>query len=109
MKWVRWWLVFAGGMLIGSGVLLHGQVAMAGYVRHDVDSVFFLWRGLAELTFMFHDDVTRTALFLSEVPEDVLVESNRSAWTLTMIGLLFVISAPQVRRRRKKRRRGSIT
>ena len=74
MKWVRWWLVFAGGMLIGAGLLLCGEVAMAEHLRNEGQGVFFLWRGLAQLTFIFHDDLTRTSLFLSDLPEHVFVE-----------------------------------
>ena len=109
MKWVRWCLVFAGGMLFGAGLLSCAQVAMAEHVRDAGESVFFLWQGLAQLTFVFQGDPSQTALFLAGLPERVLVESNRLAWTLTIVGLLFVVCAPQVRKRRKKRRRGSIT
>ena len=109
MKWVRVWIVLASGMLIGAGLVLHAEVAMAEYVRNEVQSVFFVWRGIGQLTFVFQGDMVQTALFLNDVPAGVLVHSNRVAWTLTLIGLLFLITAPQIRRRRRRqRKRGAI-
>ncbi len=107
MKWVRLWLVFSGGMLVGAGLVLHAQVAMAEYVRDEVQSVFFLWRGVAQLTFIFQGDMVQAALFLNDVPPEVLVHSDRMAWTLSLFGVLFLITAPQIRKRRAKRKRGT--
>ncbi len=108
MKWVRAWIVLTGGMLIGAGLVLHAEVAMAEHIRNEVQSVFFVWRGIGQLTFVFQGDLVQTALFLNDVPDEVLVHSDRMAWTLTLIGLLFLICAPQVRRRRRRRKRGTI-
>lgn len=105
MKWVRWWLVFLGGLLIGAGLVLHGQVAMAEYARDEVQGVFFLWRAIAQLTFIFWDDMTQTGLFLNDLPAEVLVQSDRLAWTLSLFGVLLEITATQLRRYRKRRRR----
>ena len=105
MKWVRWWLVFLGGLLIGAGLVLHGQVAMAEYARDEVQGVFILWRVVGQLTFIFQDDLTQTGLFLNDVPTDVLVQSDRMAWTLSLFGVVLEITATQLRRCRKRRRR----
>lgn len=101
LRLLRWWLAVLGGVLIGGGLVLHGQVAVALYMREEVDSLFFLWRGIGKLTFMFQDEVTQAALTVSEVPKQVLVEADRLAWVLVVIGTVCVVTAPFVRRHKK--------
>ncbi len=81
-----------GGMLIGAGLVLHGQVAFAEYIRDEVENTFALWRGIGSLTFMFQGDQTKMALWLYDVPPSVMLESNRAAWTLIAIGLVCAIT-----------------
>ncbi|MCK5943805.1 MAG: hypothetical protein KAI24_17610 [Planctomycetes bacterium] len=103
----RWLLVVVGGVLIGAGLVLHGQVALARYMRDEVDNTFFLWRALGEATFVFQGGETRMALAMSQVPEGALRESDRAAWVLLIIGGLVALAGPLVRRRRgaSKRRK----
>jgi hypothetical protein len=46
----RWLFTLVGGVLVGAGLVLHGQVALARYMRDEVDNTFFLWRALGEAT-----------------------------------------------------------
>ena len=99
LAFVRWWVVLLGGTLLGAGLVLHAQVALAHQSRDEVQGVFFLWRGLGQLTVIFQDDTTKMALWLNEVPEALLVESDRAAWTLVVIGAFFAITAVFLQRR----------
>lgn len=103
-RFVRWWLVLLGGALVGVGLCLHGQLAVAEYLRDEAQSTFFLWRGVGQLTFIFQDDVTQAALWMNEVPESVMQESGRAAWTLVVIGALMSTAAPLLRGRSRRRR-----
>ena len=94
LRLIRWWLLLVGGVLLGAGLVLHGQIAMARLVRDEVDNVFVLWRGIGRMTFFLQDDVTQTSLLLHDLPEKVLLESDRGAWILTIIGALIALSAP---------------
>ncbi len=85
----RWWMSVLGGMLIGAGLVLHGQVAVARFIREEVENTFVLWRGIGNLTFMFQGDQTQMALWLFDIPVRVITESNRAAWTLVAVGLIF--------------------
>lgn len=100
---VRWLLTLLGGVLLGGGLVLHGQVAMARYMRSEVDGTFFLWRAIGKVTFLFQDEVTRSALVLNDLPPQVLKESDRAAWTLVVIGALLVLAVPFVREGRGRR------
>jgi hypothetical protein len=100
----RWWVTILGGILIGGGLVLHGQIAFAKSCRSEVGSVFFLWRGVGQVTFIFQDDRTKLALWLNEIPEQVLVESDRAAWTLVVLGSVLAVTSTFFRRCGKKRR-----
>ncbi len=98
----RYWLVLLGGILLGGGLVLHGQIAMANYMRGQAQGTFFLWRGIGKLTFMFQDEVTKAALALDEIPASVLREADRTAWVLVVLGGLVALSAPLVQRHKKQ-------
>ena len=97
---VRWLFTFLGGVLLGSGLVLHGQVALARYMREEVDNTFFLWRAMGEATFAFQGGETRMALAMSEVPAEALAESDRAAWVLVIVGGLVALTGPMLRRGR---------
>lgn len=105
LRFVRWWVVLLGGVLLGVGLCLHGQLAVAEHLRDQAQSTFFLWRGIGQLTFIFQDEVTQAALWMHDVPETVMRESDRAAWTLVVIGLLMSTMAPLLHARAKRRRR----
>lgn len=91
---VRWVFTLIGGVLLGSGLVLHGHVALARYMREEVDNTFFLWRALGEATFVFQGGETRMALAMSEVPPEALKESTRAAWVLVIVGGLVAGTGP---------------
>ena len=95
---VRWLFTLIGGVLLGSGLVLHGQVALAHYMRHEVDNTFFLWRALGQATFAFQGGETRMALAMSEVPAEALDASDRAAWVLVIVGCLIAATGPLLRR-----------
>jgi hypothetical protein len=101
LRLVRWWVVLLGGALLGAGLCLHGQLAVARHLREEAQSSFFLWRAIGGLTFIFQDEVTQAAIWMDEVPEPVLRESDRAAWTLVVIGGLLGAAAPLLRGRRR--------
>ncbi|MEO6597784.1 MAG: hypothetical protein ABIP94_23815 [Planctomycetota bacterium] len=74
-----------GGVIQGSGLVLHGQVAMARYMRQEVDGTFFLWRAIGKATFVFQGGETRMALAMAEVPPHALMESDRAGWVLVIV------------------------
>lgn len=90
----RWFLTLSGGLLLGAGLVLHGQVALARWMRAEVEDTFFLWRAVGEATIFVQGGDVRFALALREVPEDVLRESDVAAWTLVAVGLLLAVAAP---------------
>jgi len=94
---MRWFMVLLGGLIIGVGMTLHGQVALARYMREEVDRTFVLWRAIGEATFYFQGGETRMALAMKEVPEQALRDSNRAAWVLVFIGGLFALCGPLIR------------
>ena len=104
LRFVRWWVVLLGGALLGVGLCLHGQLAFARHMREEVENTFFLWRAIGRLTFFMQDEVTQAALWMHAVPDGVMRESDSAAWTLVVIGGLFALSAPLLRRRRKRRK-----
>lgn len=94
----RWACAVLGGTILGAGLVLHGQVAMARYMRNEVEGTFFLWRAIGEATFAFQDGQTRMALAMAEVPEQALKESDRAGWVLVVVGSLIALTAPFLRR-----------
>ncbi|MFT4842121.1 MAG: hypothetical protein ACI8UD_000408 [Planctomycetota bacterium] len=98
----RWLFTFIGGVLLGSGLVLHGHVALARYMREEVDNTFFLWRAMGEATFAFQGGETRMALAMSEVPKEALVASDRAAWVLVIVGGLVAVTGPMLRRGRRE-------
>lgn len=106
MPFVRWFVVLLGGVLLGTGLALHGQVALAWHMRSEADHTFVLWRWLGQATFAFQGGETRVALAMREVPESALRESDRAAWTLVITGGVVALTGPLLRggRRRKGRR-----
>ncbi|MGK0153320.1 MAG: hypothetical protein ACI9SE_000264 [Neolewinella sp.] len=100
----RWLFTFIGGVLLGSGLVLHGHVALARYMREEVDNTFFLWRAMGEATFAFQGGETRMALAMSEVPKEALVASDRAAWVLVIVGGLVAVTGPMLRRGRREQK-----
>lgn len=91
---VRWLFTLIGGVLLGSGLVLHGQVALAHYMREEVANTFFLWRALGEATFVFQGGETRMALAMAEVPPEALKQSDHAAWVLVIVGGLVAATGP---------------
>jgi hypothetical protein len=96
----RWFFAVVGGVLLGAGLMLHGQVAFARYVKKEVGGTFFLWRAIGDATFTFQGGETRMALAMGEVPEAALRESDRAAWVLVIVGGLVALTGPLLRRGR---------
>jgi hypothetical protein len=94
----RWFFAVAGGLVLGAGLMLHGQVAFAHYVKQELDSTFFLWRAIGEATFAFQGGETQMALAMGAVPDAALKESDRAAGVLVIIGALLALTAPLLRR-----------
>ncbi len=94
----RWFFAVLGGLILGAGLVLHGQVAMARYMRKEVDGTFFLWRAIGEATFTIQGGETRMALAMAEVPEQALKESDRAGWVLVIVGSLVALTGPLLRR-----------
>jgi hypothetical protein len=97
LGFARWFFATVGGVLIGMGLVLHGQVALAHMLRDQVDRTFFLWRAIGEATIFLQSDDVRMALAMSEVPAEVLKESDLAAWTLVAVGALLACTAPLLR------------
>jgi hypothetical protein len=93
---LRWLCVVVGGTLLGAGLVLHGQVAMARYLRHEVESTFFLWRAIGRATFAFQGGETRLALAMAEVPEAALYASDRAGWVLIGLGSMLAVAGPML-------------
>ena len=98
----RWLFTLLGGTLLGVGLVLHGQVALARYMREEVDNTFVLWRAMGHATFAFQGGETRMALAMSEVPEEALKQSDRAAWVLVIVGGLVAVTGPLLRRGRRR-------
>lgn len=94
---VRWFCALLGGLMLGGGLVLHGQVAIARALRAEVDATFFLWRAIGNATFVFQGAEHRMALAMAEVPEEAIRESDRSAWVLVIIGSLVALTGPLLR------------
>lgn len=91
--WGRWLLTLFGGVLVGAGLVLHGQVALAHLMRQEVANTFFLWRAVGEATIFLQGGDVRFAFALREVPPEVLQESDIAAWTLVVVGCLIALAA----------------
>lgn len=98
LAFVRWFVAVVGGLLLGGGMTLHGQVAFARYVKQEVDSTFFLWRAIGDATFAFQGGETQMALAMGSVPDEALKESDRAAWVLVIVGGLVALTGPLLRR-----------
>ena len=94
----RWVFTVLGGVLLGAGLVLHGQVALARHMQNEVDNTFFLWRMVGEATFVFQSGDIRMALAMKEVPEAAMVKSERAAWVLVIVGGLVSLTGPLLRR-----------
>jgi len=97
VRLARWWLLLLGGVLLGAGLVLHAQLACLQLARAQVERTFFLWRAIGKLTFAFQDGVTQAALWADEVPDAVVRESERGAWTLVVIGAALALSSVSLR------------
>src|SRR5262245_49433394 len=100
---VRWFCALLGGVLLGAGLVLHGQVYVWRCMRAECDATFFLWRAIGNATFVFQSGERRLALALNEVPEEVLKESDRSAWVLVIVGSLVALTGPLLREGKPQR------
>ena len=107
IRLVRWWGVLLGGVLLGAGLCLHGQLAVAMELRDNAQNTFILWRAVGQITFIFQDEVTQAALWMHEVPDSVVRESDRVAWTMVVIGALIASAAPLLHGKRRKRKRAA--
>ncbi len=101
VRCVRWFLILLGGVLIGCGLTLHGQVALARHARAEVENTFVLWRAIGEATFYLQGGETRLALAMREVPAESLKESDRVAWVLIALGGLLAVTVPLWRVRQR--------
>jgi hypothetical protein len=97
LGFIRWFVTLVGGTVLGTGLVLHGQVALARYMRQEVERTFFLWRAIGNATFAFQGGETRMALAMAEVPDAALRESDRSAWVLVAVGGLIALTGPLLR------------
>lgn len=94
---VRWFCALFGGLLLGGGLVLHGQVAIYRAMHDETVATFFLWRAIGNATFVFQGAEHRMALTLYEVPEEAIKESDRSAWVLVIVGSLVALTGPLLR------------
>ena len=94
LRLVRWWVVLLGGIFLGAGRFLHGQVAVAFFMREAAQDTFFLWRWVGQITFIFQDETTKAALWMNEIPEEVIRESSRAAWFLVVAGGAMALLGP---------------
>ncbi|MCA8965707.1 MAG: hypothetical protein H6838_03535 [Planctomycetes bacterium] len=108
LRFLRWLVVLIGGVLVGGGLVLHGQVAVARYMREEVDRTFFLWRAIGNATFAFQSDDVRMALVAAETPEEALRESDRAAWVLVIIGGLLALTGPLLHSHRHPGQPGAV-
>ena len=107
LRLVRWWVALVGGSLLGAGLCLHGQLAVALELRQQVQGTFFLWRAVGQMTFIFQDEVTQAALWMNKIPDAVIRESDRAAWTLVVLGGVLALIAPVLQSVRKRPPRSS--
>jgi hypothetical protein len=98
LAFARWFFAVVGGLVLGIGVTLHGQVAFARYLKKEVDDTFFLWRAIGDATFAFQGGETQMALSMAAVPDAALRESDRAAWMMVIVGGLVAFTSPLLRR-----------
>lgn len=91
---LRWLFLVGGGALLGAGLVLLGQLAVAEHLRAKAQAKFFLWRGIGQVSFIFQDDQTKLALWLNEIDARVLDHSRQGAWVMIVLGSLVVLLAP---------------
>lgn len=103
----RWFLTLLGGVLLGGGVVLHGQVALVRAMTNEVHQTFFLWRAIGRATIFLQGGDVQMAFAMTEVPPEVLRECDFAAWTLVAVGALIAIAAPLLPRGRRLPRRVS--
>jgi hypothetical protein len=97
---LRWFLTLTGGALLGAGLVLHGQVALARMMSGEVERTFVLWRAIGKATVFLQGSDVRMALAMSEVPPEVLRESDFAAWTLIGAGVGLAAAALLLPRRK---------
>lgn len=96
---LRWLSVVLGGVSLGIGLFAHAEIALARALRAEVQDTFFLWRAIGKLTFFMQNDVRRLALSLDQVPEPVLVASDRVAWVFVVGGIALALFGPLLLRK----------
>ncbi len=106
LRIARWWLTLLGGVLLGMGLVLHGQVTVVVAMREEVENTFILWRAIGKLTFAFQDSLTQAALTSHDFPERIITEAGRGAWVLLAIGGILAVTAMLIRRGSPARRTG---
>lgn len=89
----RWLCHLIGGVLLGAGLVLHGQIAFIRLANNEVEKTFVLWRLVGEATVYLQSLDVQVALALRDIPPDVLRESDLAAWTLVIVGVLMVLAA----------------
>lgn len=103
----RWFLTLLGGVLLGAGLVLHGQVALVRAMTNEVQQTFFLWRAIGEATIFLQGGDVQMAMAMTEVPPEVLRECDFAAWTLVAVGVLIAVTAPLLPRGRRSAKRVS--
>ncbi len=99
LRIARWQLTLVAGVLLGMGLVLHGQVAVARHMQDEMDNTFILWRGIGKLTFFLQDNQTQAALAIHGMPRELIREADRGAWVLVGIGGILAVSAFLIHRR----------
>jgi hypothetical protein len=92
-------MTLVGGVLLGVGLLLYGQVRWADHLREEVRSTFFLWRLVGQITFMLHGMDRKTAMLIADIPEDYVKESEKISITLMILGGSMALVSPFLRSR----------
>jgi hypothetical protein len=92
-NFARWLCHLVGGILLGAGLVLHGQIAFIRVANDEVEKTFFLWRLVGEATVYLQSLDVQVALALRDIPPEVLRESDLAAWTLVIVGSLLVIAS----------------
>jgi hypothetical protein len=103
----RWLFTLLGGLLLGAGLVLHGQVALARHMKNQVESTGWVWRALGEATFAFQSGDVRMAMAMQEVPDAALKQSDRAAWVVVIVGSLIALTGPLLRRGRPAPKKGA--
>ena len=88
-----------GGMLIGVGLLLAGQVHVVRLMRQRVEDTAGVWRWVGKATFVAQSHDVQTALVLNKIPEATVQECERIAIALVALGMACALSVPFLRKR----------